>query len=105
MRFQRAMMSGSVWLSAWPMCSEPVTFGGGMTMLNRGLSDSGLARNAPLDSQNAYQRGSTSACSKALESSRIDPLMLAGFGSQDSGVRDEGRGTTEGGTRDGEVGK
>ena len=22
----------SVWSSAWPMCSEPVTFGGGITM-------------------------------------------------------------------------
>ncbi len=51
------MMSGMVWLSAWPMCSEPVTFGGGITMLKRGLPDEGSALKAPMDSQNAYQRG------------------------------------------------
>jgi hypothetical protein len=27
-------MSNSVWLKAWPMCSEPVTFGGGSRMQN-----------------------------------------------------------------------
>ena len=32
MRSKRHRMSCSVLLSAWPMCSEPVTFGGGMTM-------------------------------------------------------------------------
>ncbi len=31
-RSNRHRMSCSVLLSAWPMCSEPVTFGGGMTM-------------------------------------------------------------------------
>ncbi len=30
---QRTRMSWSVLLSAWPMCSEPVTFGGGITMV------------------------------------------------------------------------
>jgi hypothetical protein len=30
---EAAEMSCSVLLSAWPMCSEPVTFGGGMTMV------------------------------------------------------------------------
>ena len=29
MRRQRMMMSISVWLSMWPMCSRPVTLGGG----------------------------------------------------------------------------
>jgi len=29
------MMSISVWLSMWPMCNRPVTFGGGNNMLNR----------------------------------------------------------------------
>ena len=33
------------------MCSQPVTFGGGSTMLNGGLLDSGSARNAPISSQ------------------------------------------------------
>ena len=32
MRSKRTSMSCSVLLSAWPICSEPVTFGGGMTM-------------------------------------------------------------------------
>ena len=31
-------------VSAWPRCSEPVTFGGGSTMENGGLDDSGSAR-------------------------------------------------------------
>ena len=33
MRCKRMRMSWSVLLSAWPMCSAPVTFGGGMTMV------------------------------------------------------------------------
>ena len=32
MRWNRAMMSCSVANMAWPMCSLPVTFGGGMEM-------------------------------------------------------------------------
>ena len=32
MRSKRTRMSWSVLLSAWPMWSEPVTFGGGMTI-------------------------------------------------------------------------
>jgi len=39
------------------MCRDPVTLGGGITMLKRGLSDEGSARNAPIDSQNAYHFG------------------------------------------------
>ena len=50
-RFQRATTSGSVWFRAWPMCSQPVTLGGGSTMLNGGRPDSGAARNAPISSQ------------------------------------------------------
>ena len=33
-RSKRASTSCSVLLSAWPICSEPVTFGGGITMEN-----------------------------------------------------------------------
>ena len=33
MRCQRARMSISVWLSMWPMCSRPVTLGGGSSMV------------------------------------------------------------------------
>ena len=34
MRFMRTSTSCSVLLSAWPQWSDPVTFGGGITMLN-----------------------------------------------------------------------
>ena len=37
MRRQRVKMSSMVVPSAWPMCSEPVTLGGGMTMENGAL--------------------------------------------------------------------
>jgi hypothetical protein len=43
------------------MCNQPVTFGGGNTMLNGVRSDAGSARNAPIDSQKAYPFGSTVA--------------------------------------------
>src|SRR5512133_3341779 len=77
-------MSGSVWFSACLMCSEPVTLGGGMTMLKRGFPDFGSALKAPIDSQNAYHRGSTSACSKPLDSSGI---AAQEFRSRESGFR------------------
>ena len=42
MRCQRTMMSICVWLSMCPMCSRPVTFGGGSSRLNTGrVSPSG----------------------------------------------------------------
>ena len=45
MRSKRTSMSCSVLLSACPICSEPVTFGGGMTMAKgRALVAAGLAR-------------------------------------------------------------
>ena len=46
-------MSCSVLLSAWPICSEPVTFGGGITIVNGSASRrSGRpALNAPASSQ------------------------------------------------------
>src|ERR1041384_6491891 len=37
MRLSRDSVSWIVWSRAWPMCSEPVTFGGGMTMEDGGL--------------------------------------------------------------------
>ena len=36
MRCQRTMMSICVWLSMWPMCRRPVTFGGGNSRVNTG---------------------------------------------------------------------
>ncbi len=43
MRFQRTITSCRVRVKAWPMCSEPVTLGGGMTMANGGFRESGRA--------------------------------------------------------------
>src|SRR5947208_7784398 len=67
MRFQRTMMSCSVLTRACPMCSRPVTFGGGMTMENfgRSRSRSGV-KNSPF-SQNWYQ-----LCSMFFGSYRVD---------------------------------
>ena len=42
------------------MWSDPVTFGGGSTMLKTGLPESGCALNAPMDAQKPSQRASTS---------------------------------------------
>ena len=44
MRFIRTSTSWRVLLSAWPMWSEPVTFGGGITTLNASPGAAGFAR-------------------------------------------------------------
>src|SRR5687768_3733198 len=54
--------------SAWPIWSEPVTLGGGMTMV-QGSASARSGRNRPSFSQCAYQRASISAGSKVLGSS------------------------------------
>src|ERR1700704_7120103 len=36
MPWQRTMMSIWVWLSMWPVCRRPVTFGGGSSRVNTG---------------------------------------------------------------------
>ena len=59
-RFQRTITSWSVFVNACPMCSDPVTFGGGMTIEKGGLPEVGSARKKPPLSQNSLQRGSTS---------------------------------------------
>ena len=46
MRALRARMSWMVLLRTWPMCSTPVTFGGGMTMEYAGLGDFGVGDEA-----------------------------------------------------------
>ena len=63
MRSKRHRMSCSVLFSAWPMCSEPVTFGGGMTMVNGSASRrSGRpALKAPASSHARAMRPSMSA--------------------------------------------
>src|SRR5438067_13608547 len=50
------------------MCSEPVTFGGGMTMVN-GSASLRSGRNSPCPSQWAYQRASIGPGSKVFGSS------------------------------------
>src|ERR1700743_105828 len=62
MRFQRVSASSSVVISACPMWSEPVTFGGGIgqTYCVRVCFGSWLASKTPSFSQKAYQRSSTS---------------------------------------------
>ena len=67
-RAWRMRMSWSVLSSAWPIWSEPVTLGGGMTMVN-GSASGRSGRNSPFSSQWAYQRDSISAGSKVLGSS------------------------------------
>jgi hypothetical protein len=61
-------MSISVWLKAWPMCSEPVTFGGGSRMVKG--SAPGLAfapaRKASAASHFAEMRGSAARASKVF---------------------------------------
>jgi hypothetical protein len=54
------MTSCSVSVKAWPMCSDPVTFGGGITIAKGGLPERGSALKNPLFSQKAYHRRSTS---------------------------------------------
>ena len=50
-------------LSAWPMCSEPVTFGGGTVMQYGSPGASGSASKAPRSSQPAKMRCSTGPAS------------------------------------------
>src|SRR5215469_1243170 len=47
--------------SACPMCSDPVTFGGGITMVNGGAADPASAVKYPAAAQASYRRLSTSA--------------------------------------------
>src|SRR5438270_6163514 len=53
-----------------PMCSEPVTFGGGMTMENTGPGALGSALNRASFTQNSAHRGSICCGSYALAISR-----------------------------------
>src|ERR1700686_4087356 len=69
-------MSCSVWLSACPMCSSPVMFGGGRQIVYFGLGLCASATNRPSDSQRAYQPASTARGSKAFG---IWPAFSVGF--------------------------
>src|SRR6185312_5887916 len=65
-----------VMFSAWPMCRLPVMFGGGITMLNLGRSDSAFARKAARSSQRRVCFSSTWAKSNRFS---IISNVLAAF--------------------------
>src|SRR5262245_40354712 len=60
MRRRRTSASIRVWSSACPMCSDPVTLGGGITMVNGGAADPASAVKYPAAAQASYRRVSTS---------------------------------------------
>src|SRR5580704_17882085 len=70
MRCQRVRISISVWFSMCPMCSDPVTLGGGITIENTGPGALASARNNSSFTQNSAQRGSICCGSYALAISR-----------------------------------
>src|SRR5690349_4013919 len=72
-------MSCRVLSSAWPIWSEPVTFGGGMTIVN-GSASSRAGRNRLLSSQWGYQRDSMAPGSKVLGSSLMRGALDEGGG-------------------------
>src|SRR3954449_10012630 len=73
MRLRRISASWTEPLSACPMCSAPVTFGGGIAIekFSSGVP-SGSGWNSPESSQRSTMRGSTSEGSKRLRSFRLD---------------------------------
>src|SRR4029077_15282372 len=78
MRCQRVKMSISVWFSMCPMCSEPVTFGGGITIEKVVPGLLGSALNSSSLTQYSAQRGSICCGSYALAISRaIRSALLA----------------------------
>src|SRR5882757_4586043 len=91
MRSKRARISCSVLLRAWPICSLPVTLGGGMTMEKACAPGRVPHLNAPDASQRAEMRCSTSLGLKVLSSMgkarnsgrRFQAFLLSGqaFGS------------------------
>src|SRR3954464_12289325 len=78
MRSNRARMSCSVLLRAWPICSRPVTLGGGMTMEKAGAPGRVPHLKAPDASHWAAMRCSTSWGLKVLSSIRKKPQIRNG---------------------------
>src|SRR5712691_4721605 len=70
MRCQRVRMSISVCSSMCPICSEPVTFGGGITIENTGPGEFESALNSASFTQKSAQRGSICCGSYAFAISR-----------------------------------
>src|SRR3954447_11002450 len=72
-RWKRISVSWTEPLSAWPMCSAPVTLGGGIAIEKFSSGEpSGSGWNSPESSQRCTMRGSTSEGSKRLRSFRLD---------------------------------
>src|SRR5512138_1508579 len=65
-----------VWLNAWPMCSVPVTLGGGSWMQNEGLDGSVEGAKYPRFSHSARQNCSISDGSYDLANSMISKGLL-----------------------------
>ena len=63
-----------VWLNPCPMCSVPVTLGGGSWMLKEGFSLSSVGVQAPLESHSGAHLASIAAGSKDLASSVIGTI-------------------------------
>ena len=68
------MMSCSVTNMAWPMWSLPVTFGGGIEMVN-GSSFEGSGLKRPSPSHHAYRRSSEDEGSKFFGSDRVRTVL------------------------------
>src|SRR6266446_4708634 len=79
MRRYRAQMSWSVWLSAWPIWSSPVMFGGGRQIVYFGFLLLASAMNRPSFSQRAYQPASM-ACGSKADVIAFGVLLMGVFG-------------------------
>mmetsp|Transcript_5126 Transcript_5126/g.18346 ORF Transcript_5126/g.18346 Transcript_5126/m.18346 type:complete len:327 (+) Transcript_5126:2424-3404(+) len=60
-RRHRTIVSWMLFVSAWPMCKAPVTFGGGITTTNLGLLDPIVGLKYPSLSHHSYHPASTPA--------------------------------------------
>src|SRR3546814_5913386 len=69
-RFPYTTLFRSVLSSAWPIWSDPVTLGGGLTIV-KGCASGRSGRNNPLLSQCGYQRASMAEGSKVFGNSLV----------------------------------
>src|SRR3546814_14947552 len=69
-RFPYTTLFRSVLSSAWPIWSDPVTLGGGLTIV-KGCASGRSGRNSPLLSQCGYQRASMAEGSKVFGNSLV----------------------------------
>src|SRR5260370_30184463 len=79
-RCQRVRISISVCSSMCPMCNEPVTFGGGMTIENTGPAALASALNSSSFTQKSAHRGSICCGSYAFAISRAISCTFSVYG-------------------------